>query len=59
MPTTETTQQSTMTMVEGRMGQNPQQCGKTTTAAATMATDSQAGGKDLMSLLEKEAIEQN
>ena len=41
------------------MWQNPQQGGKMTTAAAMAATDSQGGGKDLMSSLEKEAIEQN
>ncbi len=33
--------------------------GKMTTVAATTATDSQAGGKDLMSSLEKETINQN
>ena len=46
-------------MAEGRMWQNPQQGGKMTTAAAMAATDSQGGSKDLMSSLEKEAIEQN
>ena len=49
------------------MRQNPQQGGKTTTAAATVTTDSQAdgktdsqvGSKNLMSSSEKEAIKQH
>ena len=67
MPTTETKQQSTTTMAEGRMQQNLRHRGKTTTAAATVTTDSQAGSKtdsqagskDLMPSSEKEAIKQN
>ena len=39
--------------------QNLQWRGKTRTSAATTATDSQAGGKNLMSLSEKEVIKQN
>ncbi len=39
------------------MWQNMQQRGNTTMAAATAATDSQVGSKELMSLSEKEAIE--
>ena len=49
------------------MQQNPQQHGKMTMTAATVTTDSQVGGttdsqagsKDSMSLLKREAIEQN
>ena len=48
-----------MMMVEGRMRQNLRQHGKTMTAAVMAATDSQAGRKDLMLLLEKEAIKGN
>ena len=67
MSTTETIQQSTTTMAEGRMRQNPQQGRKTLMAAATVTTDSQAdgktdsqaGSKDLMSSSEKEAIKKN
>jgi hypothetical protein len=67
MPTTETKQQSTTTLAEGRMRQNPQQGGKTTTVAAMVTTDSQAdgktdsqvGSKDLMSSSKKETIKQN
>ena len=54
-------------MAEGRMWQNLQQGGKTTTVAATVTTNSQAdgktdskvGSKDLMSSSKKEAIKQN
>ncbi len=46
-------------MAGGRIWQNMQQSGKMTSPAAKGATDNQAGGKDLMSLLEKEAIKQN
>jgi hypothetical protein len=64
---TETTQQSTTAMAEGRMRLNPQRRGKMTTVAAMTTTDSQvsdktnrqAGSKDLMPALEKEAIKLN
>ena len=67
MPTTETAQQSTTTMAEGRIWQNLQQGGKTTTAAAMVTTDSQAddktdsqaGSKDLMLSSQKDAIKRN
>ena len=67
MPTTETAQQSTTTMAEGRIWQNPQQGGKILTAAAMVTTDSQvdnktdsqAGSKDLILSSKKEAIKQN
>ena len=67
MPTTETTQQSTIVMTEGRIQQNTQLGGKTMSAAAVVTTDSQAdnktesqaGSKDLMPSSKREAIKQN